>query len=188
MIEANKQLFRGNLVRLAAPRPEDAATFARWSEDAEYLRLLDTDPAQPLSAEEFAEREITLTGPRNVLFRIRTLAEDKLIGFVALHSIEWNNQAGVLAIGIGDPDYRGKGYGSDALRLILRYAFNELNLYRVGLHVIGYNARAIRAYEKVGFRREGVVRGAILRDGQRYDDIIMGILRDEWQNEATRAL
>jgi RimJ/RimL family protein N-acetyltransferase len=63
----------------------------------------------------------------------------------------------------------------------LRYAFDELNLYRVGLDVIESNRRAIRAYEKVGFQREGAVRGAVLREGQRTNLVLMGILRDEWQ-------
>ena len=80
----------------------------------------------------------------------------------------------------------GKGYGTDALRLVLRYAFHELNLFCVGLDVVGNNAQAIRAYEKVGFSQEGVVRSALLRDGQRHDFCRMGILRDEWLAEQER--
>jgi RimJ/RimL family protein N-acetyltransferase len=115
-----------------------------------------------------------------VYFRLRTMADDVLIGFVAIHGIEWNNRTGQLAIGIGDTNYRGKGFGAEALRLILRYAFYELNLNRVGLDVIEYNARAIQAYEKAGFRLEGRVRSAVLRDGNSYDRIMMGMLYSEW--------
>lgn len=175
-------LFCGRLVRLAGHRDDDADAIASWSEDAEFMRLVDTDAAFPRTIE--AVRENEKSGGREpgaMEFRLRTLTEDRLIGFVALHSIEWNNRAALLAIGIGDPDYRNRGYGSDALRLILNYAFNELNLDRVGLDVISYNAPAIRAYEKAGFIREGAMRGAVLRDGHRYDRIIMGILREEWQ-------
>ena len=179
-----ESILRGKLVRLAAPRPEDAVQFAAWSEDAEYLRLVDTDYARPVSVEEFAERDKERRNdPNGLEFRIRTLQDDELIGFVALHSIEWNNQAGMLSMGIGGSAYWNKGYGTDALRLILRYAFTELNLYRVGLEVIAYNPRAIRAYEKAGFQREGAARGAVLRDGLRCDHIFMGILRDEWREE-----
>jgi RimJ/RimL family protein N-acetyltransferase len=185
-MNVNRSLFRGRLVRLAAPREEDAEAFSRWSEDAEYLRALDTDYARPLSPKEFAEKYAPgHTASNAVEFRLRTLAEDRLIGFVALHSIEWNNQAAMLAIGIGDEDHRGKGFGTDALRLILSYGFLELNLYRVGLDVIATNLRAIRAYENVGFKREGAMRGAVLRDGQRSDRIMMGILREEWQDDIT---
>jgi RimJ/RimL family protein N-acetyltransferase len=175
-------LFLGELVRLTAPRQEDAATLARWSHDAGYLRAVDTDYARPRGPDAFApsDRASANAAADAVEFRLRTLDDDRLIGFVALHSIEWNNRAGLLSIGIGEPDYRGKGYGSDALRLILRYAFDELNLERVGLDVIANNAAAIRAYEGAGFSKEGVLRRAVLRDGQHHDRILMGILRDEW--------
>jgi RimJ/RimL family protein N-acetyltransferase len=173
-------LFIGRLVRLAAPSEDEKATFARWSADPDYLRNLDDDPARPLAAEHFTlpRKE---GAPHSFEFRIRTLAEDKLIGFVVLFNLKWNNGTATLAIGIGEPDFRGKGYGSDALHLTLGYAFRELNLHRVGLTVISYNARAIRAYEGVGFEREGVRREAIHRDGKRYDEIMMGVLRSEWE-------
>jgi RimJ/RimL family protein N-acetyltransferase len=171
-------IFGGELVRLAAPQPEDSEQFARWSQDDEYMRLLDDDPVRPLALANFAD--FATPNPSDYYFHLRTLADDKLIGFVALFNIKWSNQAAEMAIGIGAPEYRGKGYGSDALRLILNYAFNELNLHRVELTVIAYNAGAIRAYERAGFVREGVKRQAIQRDGQRFDLIGYGILRDEW--------
>lgn len=176
-----KTLFEGDLVRLAAPRPEDAECFVRWSHDPEYLRQVDTDTARPRTLAEINEEFSKSPAHTNELyFHLRTVAEDRLIGFGALHSIEWNNQAGILSIGIGEPEYRGKGYGTDALRLLLNYAFNELNLYRVGLDVISDNIRAIRTYEKAGFRREGEMRASVLRDGVRAGRVIMGILREEW--------
>jgi RimJ/RimL family protein N-acetyltransferase len=146
-----------------------------------YLRDVDSDYARPLSSEEFAQRlSPDQADPNRLEFHIRTLADDHLIGFIALHSVEWNNGAAQLAVGIGEPDYRGKGYGTDALQLILRFAFHELNLYRVGLDVIASNLRAIRTYERLGFQHEGRMRDAVLRDGRRTDRIIMGLLRDEW--------
>ena len=86
-----------------------------------------------------------------------------------------------MAIGIGELKFRGKGYGSDALRLIFRYGFDELNLNRIGLNVISYNARAVRCYTRVGFQVEGSLRESVLRDGQKYDQILMSILRNEYQ-------
>ncbi len=174
-------LFRGKLLRLAAARDEDGAVMAGWSEDAGYVRALDTDYARPRPERDFSPESYSqAAGPNSIEFRLRTLDDGRLIGFVALHTIEWNNRAALLAIGIGDADYRGKGYGRDALRLILRYAFDELNLERIGLDVIANNAGAIRAYERAGFRHEGAMRRAVLRDGQAYDRLIMGILREEW--------
>ncbi|MSP13999.1 MAG: N-acetyltransferase [Chloroflexi bacterium] len=181
MPPVERNLFRGKLVRLAAPSAADGEAFARWSQDPEYLRHLDTDFAQPFSGENWGDRERAPGGEsRSFTFRLRSIKDDTLIGFVALHSIEWNNQSTLMAIGIGDPTYRGQGYGRDALQLILNYAFNELNLHRVGLDVNANNQVAIRAYESVGFRHEGAMRQALMRDGQRWDRLIMGILRPQW--------
>lgn len=174
MISGN--LFVGQLVRLTAMRGEDREILARWSTDSEYLRLLNTDPARPRAPEYF---NMPSNSPRSYEFMLRTLAEDRLIGFMDLW-VDWTNQTSGLAIGIGEPEYRGRGYGPDALRLALGYAFRELNLYRVGLNVFSYNTRAIRAYEKVGFQHEGRIRGWLLRDGRRHDLIYMGILRENW--------
>lgn len=172
-------LFSGQLVRLSAPQPDDYDSFARWSHNADYLRLMDADPAKPHSAKSFEEWEKEITGPNTYLFRIRLQQDDTLIGFVAL-DVNWANQNAFLAIGIGEPTAWGKGYGSEAMMLILNYAFNELSLHRVGLNVISTNARAIALYEKMGFVHEGTQREWGVRDGQRFDLVYYGILRREW--------
>jgi RimJ/RimL family protein N-acetyltransferase len=182
----DRPLFRGERVRLAAPVPEDAQHFAVWNEDTEFMRQMDTDYVRPRNVQDHEEMIKNMrSGDNNMLFHIRTLDGDRLLGFVAIHSIEWNNQAGLISIGIGDPDYRGKGYGSEALCLALNYAFNELNLYRLGLDVIGSNTRAIRAYEKLGFKHEGAMREAVYRDGVRVTRVIMGMLRQEWKDRCS---
>lgn len=176
-----KDLFKGNFVKLSATRPTDVEEMAKWQEDGDYLRRMDTDFSIPQSVDTLREHErARVQGSSSIEFKLRSLEDDRLIGFVALFGIEWNNRAGKLAIGIGEPNNRGKGYGTDALRLILRYAFYELNLNRVGLDVISYNHSAIEAYKKVGFKEEGRMRSAVLRDGQQFDRIMMSILRDEW--------
>lgn len=174
-------LFIGTRIRLAAFRPEDAEIAVRWTEDGEYQRQVDTDYARPSTTQEQAEMLNSRRSPNSVNFALRTLDDDRLIGFVVIHSIEWNNQSGVLSIGIGESEYRGKGLGGEALKLILNYAFNELNLYRVGLDVISTNERAIRAYRRAGFTEEGRMRASVYRDGQRADRVMMSILRDEWR-------
>ncbi|MCC3379968.1 GNAT family N-acetyltransferase [Paenibacillus farraposensis] len=175
-----KNLFYGERIKLAAVREEDAEVMLKWGEDAEYLRNVDTDLALPYTLKQMEAEGAPSSN--EIYFRLRTLADDVLIGFVAIHGIEWNNRIGQLAIGIGNREYRGKGYGVEAVRLILRYAFNELNLNRVGLDVIEYNDQAIRTYQKAGFQLEGRVRSAVLRDGSSYDRIMMGILYSEWNS------
>ncbi len=181
-------LFTGKLIRLTAQTADDAEAFARWSANIEYHRLVDDDPARPLPIQHFAKQFEGSPGSNHsgYDFMIRTIAENTLIGFVVLHSIKWSNRAATVSIGIGESAYWGQGYGTEAMQLALAFAFRELNLYRVGLSVLGYNTRAIRSYEKVGFVHEGGARSAVERDGRRYDHLTMGILRDEWlaKNEA----
>jgi len=178
--EAGRRLLHGEKVRLAWARPEDAEVMARWREDGEYMRLVDSDWMRPGTPEDspLGRAGVAHNG---VEFRVRTVVDDRLIGFVALHGIEWNNQVGEISIGIGSSADWGKGYGTEALRLALGYAFNELNLHRVWLTVIGYNTRAVHAYERAGFQHEGTLRQAILRDGEHYDGLVMGLLREEWE-------
>lgn len=172
-------LFTSQRLRLAAPQPEDQTVFAAWTQDDEYMRLLDDDPVRPQSAATFSSFG-DATRSDDYYFHLRTLDGDHLIGFVVLFNLKWRNQTAQLAIGIGDREYRGQGYGQEALHLILQYAFVELGLRRVSLTVLDYNTRAIHAYERVGFQREGIERRAIWRNGRTFDLLHYGILREEW--------
>ncbi|WP_455818295.1 GNAT family N-acetyltransferase [Pseudomonas cerasi] len=171
-------LFTSSRIRLCAPRLEDSKQVAAWHEDDAYLRNVDTEPAYPLSESRAAAAITPVEG--GFYFHLRTREEDRLIGFATLHSIEWNNQSATLAIGLGNAQDRGKGYGDEGLKLLLHYAFMELNLYRLGLEVIAYNRRAQDLYTRNGFQIEGVIRQAVYRDNQRFDRVAMGILRPEW--------
>ncbi len=177
-------IFIGELLRLTSPQTDDQEIFAQWTQDDEYMRLLDDDPVRPQSIANFANFGDSI-GNDNFYFHLRTLESNQLIGFVVLFNLKWRNQSAEMAIGIGEQAFRGKGYGRDALTLILNYAFSELCLNRVGLTVLGYNARAIKAYERVGFQHEGTYRQAIQRSGQRYDLLLYGILYEEWQKQQT---
>lgn len=172
-------IFTGQLLRLASPVADDQALFASWTQDDNYMRMLDDDPVRPESIANYA-RFADAPDDKSFYFHLRTLAEDTVIGFVVLFNLKWGNQSAEMAIGIGDKSYHGKGYGQDALKLILNYAFNELNLHRVSLTVMDYNLPAIKAYERVGFVREGTHRQAVQRQGKRYDLLLYGILRDEF--------
>lgn len=178
-------IFTGDLLRLASPQPEDQTVFNVWTNDDDYMRMLDDDPVRPQSIANFASFGGEIR-PDDYYFHLRTLAEDQVIGFVVLHTIKWRNRSALLAIGIGDKAFRGRGYGQDALKLILNYAFSELCLHRVSLTVMDYNTPAIRAYERAGFVREGAQRQAVQRNGQYYDLLMYGILDDEWQNRISR--
>ena len=182
----NKDIYRGEKVRLVAMEPEkDAELLAAWRRDTEYTRLLDSDPVRLWSVgqtKEWLEKQQKADGFEGIEFMIRTLDGDKTIGFVGLDGISWHNGNSWVGIGIGDRQNWGKGYGTDAMRIIARYAFEELGLHRLTLNVFAYNTRAIHAYEKIGYQVEGRVPEAIHRDGKRWDIIFMGLLREEWRN------
>lgn len=174
-------LFHGTHVRLAATSPDDMPIVSGWSNDSEFLRRLQLAPARPLSHQEAAESYLGGGhGHNHTHFRLRTLVDDRLVGYVVLYDIYWNLQTANVGIAIGNPADRGKGYGRDGMQLILRYAFNELNLHRVGLTVLERNLAARRMYESVGFVVEGILRDTDYRDGIRGNDIQMSILSNEW--------
>jgi len=179
-----RDLFRGELVRLTAEDPESRAkTVVNWQRDSEYHRFLDTEPARMTSEKRLKEwlekRNEDGFKPDGHFFSVRTLAEDKLIGFFGLWLDLINNEAWI-GIGIGERYFWGKGYGTDMMKLALQYAFTELNVNRVSLGLMDYNPRALRAYEKAGFRLEGRTRGDVQRAGKHHDSLWMGILRAEW--------
>ncbi|HLA06779.1 MAG TPA: GNAT family protein [Anaerolineales bacterium] len=180
-----RDLFRGELVRITAEEPETyAKSEIHWHRDSEFVRLADSDPIQ-LSSEkkikEWAEKRFEKgLQPDRYSFAVRTLDEDKLIGFLGLginliHSEAW------VGIGIGEREFWGKGYGTDMMKLCLQYVFTELCVERVSLGLHEYNPRALRSYEKCGFRLEGRTRQDIMREGRRTDTLWMGILREEWE-------
>ncbi len=182
--------LHGKLVRLVAEDPEEVAkTVSRHSRDSEYFRLMDSYPCRPLPKESIQKWiEKDLEKENEFAFSIRTLAEDRLIGDVGLGGVFWNHGDTYLGIGIGEREFWSKGYGSDAMKVALRYAFHELNLRRVTLNVFEYNPRAIRCYEKIGFQHEGRVRQYLNRDGKRWDLIYMGILKEEWLAQSQQNL
>ena len=174
-------LLTGQLVHLAAVNPDtDAEIIARWSRDSQFWRLAHTDPALPALAKN-VKRQIEERSIDRQAFAILTLADDRLIGLIGLYTIFWPQREAFMGIQIGERDYWGRGYGTDALQALLRYAFDELNLQRVSLSFLEGNERAMRSYQKCGFKLEGRERQLWAYDGRRWDEIYMGLLREEWK-------
>jgi RimJ/RimL family protein N-acetyltransferase len=180
-------LFAAEHVRLTAFEPGDIPALARWYRDADFLRHWDAETAFPKTEKQLAEYvDGQQKSETAFVFAIRPVDREDLIGYCELDSIIWSQQVGWLAIGFGDPAQRGKGYGAEAMRLLLRFGFGELNLRRIQLTVFSYNESALRLYEKLGFYREGTFREFLQRDGQFYDMLLYGLLRREWEEQGGR--
>lgn len=170
----------GRQVLLRRHRPEDFAAVARWYRDPELSRLTRYQ-TRPMAAEEverfFRTRLLSVDA---LAYAICELPSERLIGFTTFSALDADNGSVLFHITIGERDAWGRGLGTEAARLMLAHAFERLGLHRVGLSVFSFNKRAIRSYEKVGFRVEGRVREAIHRDGRYWDEVQMGILAGEW--------
>lgn len=180
MLSSN--LLTGEKIKLTALTEHDLQAVTAWHQDLEFLRHLDAIPAKPRTHKSIVKLfEDMMDSDKNVVFAIRRLENDNLLGFISLEAILWNHRVAWLAMGIGNKEHRGQGFGQEAIRLAVAFAFQELNLHRVQLSVFEYNEPGIRAYEKMGFTREGSYREFMERDGKRYDMHIYGLLRHEWE-------
>ncbi|MGV9307743.1 GNAT family N-acetyltransferase [Nonomuraea sp. NPDC003727] len=173
-------MLTGERVRLRALEPADSELMWRWYHDPEIGRWMDGSPPISLAqSEEKGENR-----PRNtfeeMLLGIETLAEQKLIGYLALGDTDFvHGEATLQSIAIGDRDHWGGGHATDALRVICRYAFEEIGLHRIMLWVVADNAAAVHVYKKVGFVEEGRRRQAFRSRGRRHDFLMMGLLESE---------
>lgn len=185
----NDPLFTGKKICLAPIYPEqDADTESLWTHDPYYLRMLNTNLVYPLSPlqvkkkYEAIEKQAT-EGGGSYYFSIRAIDDDRLVGFTRLYWVDWSNSNSYLELGIGDRNDRGRGFGSDAIDLMLRYAFHELNLYRLSATIPEYNTVALHLFGKSGFIEEVRRRKSIMRDGKTWDLLYLGLLHGDWSGK-----
>lgn len=178
-------LFQGKHIKLGPlDHEKDPEIVSRWTHDAGFMRMMYTDPVRPLSAwqvkKKMEELEKTLEEEKNAFhFRIRTSEDERLVGFAELLWISWTNGVGFIRLGIGAAEDRRKGYGGETLAMLLRYAFAELNLYRLTALIPEYNMPAQALFGKYGFREEVRRRQALDRDSRRWDMVQWGLLASE---------
>lgn len=174
-------MLEGRLVRLRPLALDDAPRFAAWFNDEEVTRYLTIRYGISLTAEEAWLREQTSkpVSYENVMFAIDTL-DGRHIGSMSLYRIRQEDRSARLGITIGDKSCWSQGYGTDAVRMLLRFGFEEMNLHRIDLTVDGQHAAAQACYRKCGFVEEARLRQARYTRGSYDDWVVMGILRDEW--------
>jgi RimJ/RimL family protein N-acetyltransferase len=158
--------------------------YARWYADREVWNLTSWTQAPLRGATVqrlFEDRELS---PADDSFAIHRPGDSEPVGVVSLMNVNEANLSADLSIIVGSERDRHEGFGTEAIGLLLDYAFDERGLNRVGLSVFEFNEPARSAYEKLGFREEGRLRQALRRDGRFYDAILMSVLADEWRDGA----
>lgn len=174
----------GNNIYLSPRNGEDYEKFTEWLNDFETTDYIGSSSAiMPLLGEKkYFEEHLGDVAS----FTIVTLEDDRPIGAIAIEDINSTRRCGTLGIFIGDKESRNKGYGSEAIKLLLDYGFNYLNLHSIKLNVFDFNKRAIACYKKCGFKECGRLRENYFLNGKYYDTIIMDILSNEFDNSYIR--
>jgi RimJ/RimL family protein N-acetyltransferase len=175
----NAFLIGPNVV-LRPPEKEDVPVIVPWVNDQEVTRGTRHYRPMTVACEEkwlaqVAESETSL------VLGIVPRGTGQMIGLTGLHQMDFRCRKTEFGILIGAREEWGKGYATEATRLMVEHAFQTLNFNRVMLHVYEFNERAIGIYERIGFRREGRLRQDFYRDGRYWDTLVMGLLRAEWE-------
>jgi len=168
-------LLTGNNVTLRAVEDKDKEALANSKRDPEFLRFVgeDISTAPPLTDPIFERIKNS-----NLHWAIEL--DRTCIGIALLNSVETIDRRSEFSIAIFNSEHWGKGYGEESTRLVLHHAFSKLSFHRVGVRVLAYNPRAIRCYEKCGFVVEGTQRESAWVNGEWHDDILMGVLSNEY--------
>jgi RimJ/RimL family protein N-acetyltransferase len=170
----------GRTVYLRPLEREDAGLVQPWLNDPEVTRTLRTQgPLSQYAENAYIER--ILQSQNDLIAILVRRAGDVPVGVAGLHQMDFKARHAVFGITIGVKEAWGQGFGTEATFLLLRHAFETLNLNRVWLQVYDYNTRGLRTYEKLGFQKEGLLRQDCYREGRYWDTILMGLLRAEWE-------
>lgn len=181
-IEYGGRVLNGDLVQLRELRESDLEQLVRWWNEPEPKPLLSltVQPKPAAAVREMYQEWSANDSDSSAGFSVVDRESGSLVGHVAIFGIDTRVRAGTLGVVIGG-DQTGRGYGTDAVRVIVNYGFEELNLNRIELRVFAYNSRAIATYRKVGFVEEGRRRQVTFHGGKYYDDVIMSLLAEEYR-------
>lgn len=174
-------LFESSRVKLRKIREEDTELYHKWRNDVEVMHS--TSPSLDVYSIEATKEfinQVILGSQRAKSYIMVEKGNEIPIGIVSLINIDPKNRNAECIIDIGEKEYWGKGYGSEGMKLLLDYAFYEMNLHRVSLKVFSFNDRATQLYHKIGFQQEGSSRQSLFRNGEWHDIIHMGLLQNEY--------
>lgn len=174
----------GDRIYLSPRSTEDYEIFAEWLNDFQVADYVGRSGM--LMSKEGEKEFLEANNNPEATFSIIDLESDKMVGTVGLESINHLNRCATLGIFIGDKDFRDKGYGTEAIKLVLEYGFKYLNLKNINLDLMEFNQRAYRCYQKCGFKEYGRRRKSVFVNGKYYDKISMDILDEEFEGDYIR--
>ncbi|MCT2593915.1 GNAT family N-acetyltransferase [Streptomyces sp. N2-109] len=169
----------GELVKLRSLEPSEAEALWRWNHDPDVMRWMHDGYGQSLAQVKKTLEEHPRNTYSDVLYGIEVLADGQLIGLVRLRDTEPELGIAELDVYLGEKEYWGRGYATDAMRTICRYGFQKMRLHKITLTVATENHAAHHIYRKVGFIEEGRLRETLRRDGKWHDMFTMGLLEGE---------
>lgn len=178
-------IFESERIRLSAIHNDNLPQYAEWLSDFSLQRLVNpfmsspTDVDNLLDPNSWFQRD--LSSEKSQLFAVHIRADNAFIGICALSNMNLFAHHAEIGITLADPESQGKGYGREVMILLMRYGFEQFNLNRIMLRVMGFNTRAVRLYEKLGFQHEVHERELFFHDGKYFDGHQMSILRSEWE-------
>lgn len=171
--------LKGKRVLLRPLKKEtDIADCVRWMNNNEVRRFLTT--YWPVSFQSEEEWFDGMVKDKNNLVLAMETSDRKFIGIMGLHRINWRDRTATTGALIGEKEYWGKGYGTEAKMLLLDYAFDTLNLRKIGSMVIAYNKRSLAYSLHCGYKIEGVLKKQIFKEGRYWDEIMLGVFRRDW--------
>jgi RimJ/RimL family protein N-acetyltransferase len=178
-------VYYGKRIRFRAPERSDLPTFVEWLNDPEVtVGLMIAYPMGLEDENQWFDRMSHLPLEQHpYVIEIMEGKEWRKIGTCGFNDIDWRNSNAEIGIMIGDKTCWNKGYGTEAMKLLIKVGFEIMNLHRTWLRVYANNTRAIRCYEKAGFVQEGRKREAEYKNGKYFDILLMSVLRPEWKEE-----
>ncbi len=175
------EYWRGQIVRLRAVEPSDWEVHFIWNQDSDMTRQLDHVwfPQSREATKRWAEKAAAAdTSGNNFHFEVENLAGE-LVGVIGTHDCDPRN--GTFSYGVAiRPEHQRQGYASDAIRVVLRYYFEELRYQKATVHIYGFNEASIHLHERLGFQQEGLLRRMVYTRGQFFDALVFGMTDDEF--------
>ncbi len=178
-------LWVGEKIRLRAVRPDDVEIFQKYADDSELDRLAgETEyPYSPDRERRRLEKELDEDKDDDDRMLVIETLGGKFVGTTQIYGTDRRHRTAEIGLVLDNRKAWGKGYGSEALRLLLRFVFRELGYEKVGLTVYEFNTRAITLYAHLGFQHEARLRSQIFADGRRWDELWMGMTRSEYDDQ-----